>query len=97
MIFDHSRRLKRECFSLKLAIKNQDEEMFKYLWSSGEMRTFWNLGHFIVSLKQIVKMGWERGLQVMFSATTTKVIFMSVNTSSTDFADVIDLLQIELS
>jgi hypothetical protein len=61
------------------------------------MRTFWNLGHFFVSLKHIVKMRWERGLQLMFSATTTKVILMSVNGSSTDFADVIDLLHFELA
>ena len=61
------------------------------------MRTFWNLGHLFVALKQIVKIGWERGLQLMFSSTTTKVIFMSVNSSSADFADVIDLLQIEFS
>ncbi len=61
------------------------------------MRTFWNLGHLFVSLKHIVKMSWERGLQIMFSATTTKVIFMSVNTSTSDFADVIDLLQIEFA
>lgn len=32
--FDHSKRLKRECFALKLSIYNQDETLFKFLWSS---------------------------------------------------------------
>ena len=40
-IYDHFKRLKRECFALKLAILNRDVEIFKYLWS--EHRLFWNL------------------------------------------------------
>jgi hypothetical protein len=95
VIFDHQKRLKRECFALKLTILNNDEESFKYLWG-GEMRTFWNLGHLLMCLKQIIKVGWERGLTLIFSATTSKVIFMSVNTSVGDFTAVIDLLQSEL-
>ena len=50
VIFDHSKRLQRECFGLKLTIINKDEECFKFLWG-GDMRTFWNIGHFFICLK----------------------------------------------
>jgi hypothetical protein len=95
LVFDHSRRLKRECFGLKLAIKNRDEEMFKFLWN--DLRTLWNLGHFFVVTKALVKAEWDIGVRMIFASSTTKVIFMSVNSSTSDFVDVLDLLQIELS
>jgi hypothetical protein len=30
--FDHAKRIKRECFGLKLAVLNRNELMFKLLW-----------------------------------------------------------------
>jgi hypothetical protein len=90
LVFDHSKRLKRECFGLKLAILNEDEEMLKFLWN--DLRIYWNLGHFYVSLKAILKREWDMGLKILLASTTSKVIFMSINTSSADFADVIDML-----
>lgn len=33
MVFDQKKRMKRECFALKLAIRNRDSEMFKVIWN----------------------------------------------------------------
>ena len=92
-IYDHFKRLKRECFALKLAILNRDVEIFKYLWS--EHRLFWNLGHFFICVKYIIKSGWQEGIKLIITSTSTKVYFMSV-TNVDDFVDTVDLVRQEL-
>lgn len=72
----------------------KDEEMLKYLWN--EHRLLWNLGHFFVCLKGILKGTWEKGLKILLVSSTSKVIFLSVNTQASDFIDVLDMLAIEL-
>ena len=93
-IFDHSKRLKRECFALRIAIMRKDEEMLKFLWN--ENKLLWNLGHFFVCLKGIMKGAWEKGLKILLVSSTSKVIFLSINTKPSDFIDVLDMLSIEL-
>lgn len=82
--------LNRECFGLKLAIKNYDEEMFKFLWN--ELRLFWNLGHFMACLRTMFANRWETGIKILFASVTTKVILISVNNTAEDFASMIDKL-----
>ena len=95
IVFDHNKRLKRECFGLKLAVLNKDEEIFKYLWSKNENRILWNLGHFFYLMKILVKSNWEQGLRLLVGSTTSKVLIMSVNTVK-EFVDVVDLFINEL-
>jgi hypothetical protein len=94
LVFDHTKRIKRECFALKLAILNKDEDAFTFLWH--DLRTYWNLAHFFVCLKAINRAGWEEGLRLLLESTTSQVIFLSVNSSCDDFVDVIDMLLEEL-
>jgi hypothetical protein len=56
---------------------NKDEPMLKYLWNDN--RIFWNIGHFLVSLRNLVNNEWDAGIRLFLSATTSKVLFMSVN------------------
>jgi hypothetical protein len=69
--------------------------MLKYLWNKHII--LWNLGHFFVCLKAILKGAWDQGLKVLLSSITTRVIFMYVNTSPSDFLDVIEMMSIEFS
>lgn len=62
--------------------------MLKFLWN--DLRIYWNLGHFYICLKYMTS--WEAGLKILLGSTTSKVIFMSINTSAADFVDVVDLL-----
>ena len=93
-IYHHNKRLKRECFGLKLAILNQDISMLKFLWNDN--RILWNLGHVFLCLKIIIRCDWEQGLRLFLGSTTTKVIFMSIN-NFIDFVDCIDLIKLEFS
>lgn len=93
-VFDHSKRLKRECFALKLAILNRDDETLKYLWN--EHRVLWNLGHFFVCLKAITRGAWEKGLKILLASSTSKVLFLSVNTSPEDFISIVKVFKREL-
>lgn len=77
-----------------MSILNKDESMFKFLWN--DLRLYWNLAHFFICLRAIIKTSWDMGLKLLLASTTSKVIFMSVNTSTNDFVDVIDLLNLQL-
>ena len=72
----------------------KDEDILKYLWN--EHKLLWNLGHFFVCLKGILKGSWEQGLKILLASSTSKVIFLSVNTQPSDLIDVLDMLTIEL-
>ena len=76
-VFHFERRLKRECFGLKLTILNRDEKIFKFLWT--ENRILWNLGHLYYCLERIIKYEWIEGIHELFKSTTSKAIFMSIN------------------
>ena len=76
-IFDYKKRINRECFALKLAILNQDDATFKYLWNGS--RLLWNFGHLLVCLSKMVRNQWDSGIKLFLGSPTSKVIFMSIN------------------
>ena len=76
---------------MKLAILNQDEPMFKYLWTE-ECSLLWNMGHYFVLLKLVMKYNWDIGMRILLQSTTAKVIFLSSVTNVDDFIDTIDAL-----
>lgn len=45
LIVNQNKKLKRECFGLKLSIMNKDSNTFRYLWITNSM--LWNIGHFL--------------------------------------------------
>lgn len=53
----------------------------------------WNMSHFFVVLKFIMKYAWEAGLRLLIKSTTTKVIFTQSVTRVDDFVDTVDLLR----
>lgn len=71
---------------------NNDEAMFKYLWSSDMCSMLWNMGHYFMLLKAVMKYNWESGVRLLLQSTTTKVIFVSTVTNVDDFIDTVDVL-----
>jgi hypothetical protein len=90
-VFDQFKRIRRECFALKLSIRSFDEATFKFLWNENNL--FWNMGHFFVLLQTLMKCNWEQGVKLLTQSTISKVIFMSSVTSVDDFIDTVDLLR----
>ena len=62
-VFDQFKRVRRECFAVKLAIRNSDEATFKFLWNENNL--FWNMGHFFVILQTLMKCNWEQGVKLL--------------------------------
>jgi hypothetical protein len=91
--------MKAECFALKLAVLNQDEAMFDYLWTDQSL--CWNLSHFFIILQAMMKYnqkppqvgGWEAGVKKLLSSPTSKIIFLTSVFKVDDFIDAVDLLR----
>ena len=87
--FAHSKRIKRECFGLKLAIYNKNENILAFLIDGqslsdeelccDQMAQIWNLGHILQAIKIILKVQWAQGLRRLFQLQRVKTIVKSVN------------------
>lgn len=71
-----------ECFGIELAIKNQDIQMLKYLWS--DQHTKWEERHFAYILDKVLEEHYDVGIGCIFRSKTAHVIFKGLNPEDKD-------------
>lgn len=87
-MFSQEKRIKVECFSLKLCVLNKNESMLEFLLDGNQNESedtinllphLWNLGHILQVIRYMVETKWLQGLNHLLRTRRVKNIFGSVN------------------